>query len=130
MNILLINPPYSSEERYGKDLGKFGPLNEPLGLAYIGANLEKGGHTVTIIDAPALEFKASDIYDHMEKKKYDMVGVTMLTPMYTRSVEVVRNVSKAFPEIKIVVGGPHPTILPEETLNENKVIDFIVIGEG
>jgi len=130
MNVLLINPPYSSEERYGRDLGKFGPLNEPLGLAYIGANLERNGHKVTIIDAPALEFKATDICGHMEKEEYDMVGVTMLTPMYARSVEVVRNVSKAFPEIKIVVGGPHPTILPEETLNENKEIDFIVIGEG
>lgn len=130
MNILLINPPYSTEERYGRDLGKFGPLNEPLGLAYIGANLEKGGHNVTIIDAPALELKPEDICGHIEKENYDIVGVTMLTPMYARSVEVVRAVNNAFPEIKIVVGGPHPTILPEETINENKEIDFVVIGEG
>ena len=46
MKVLLINPPYSTEERYGRDLGKFGPLNEPLGLAYLAANLERGGNGI------------------------------------------------------------------------------------
>ena len=54
MRVLLINPPYTAEDRYGKDLGRFGPLNEPLGLAYLAANLERGGHEVSIFDAPAL----------------------------------------------------------------------------
>ena len=130
MNILLINPPYSTEERYGRDLGKFGPLNEPLGLAYLGANLEKGGHNATILDAPALELTIEGICGQIKGENYDIVGVTMLTPMYNRSIEVVQAIKNAFPEITIVVGGPHPTILPEETLNENNEIDFVVIGEG
>lgn len=130
MRVLLINPPYTAEDRYGKDLGKFGPLNEPLGLAYLAANLERGGHVVTILDAPALDLTSVGICKSIEAESYDLIGVTMLTPMYSRSVEVVRAVKKAFPELTIVVGGPHPTILPRETLIENKEIDFAVIGEG
>ncbi|MGD8228153.1 MAG: cobalamin-dependent protein [Desulfobacteraceae bacterium] len=130
MKILLVNPPYSTEERYGKDLGKFGPLNEPLGLAYIAATLEKHGHGVSICDAPALGVTAKGICELIGEGAYDLVGVTMLTPMYARSVEVVKSVREAFSQIKIVVGGPHPTILPSETLTENKEIDFAVIGEG
>ena len=126
MKALLINPPYSIEERYGKDLGKFGPLNEPLGLAYIAATLEQHGHEVHICDAPALGLTASGICELIRGKAYDLVGVTMLTPMYARSVQVVKSIRKAFPKIKIVVGGPHPTILPHETLTENKEIDFLV----
>lgn len=130
MRVLLISPPYTAEERYGKDLGKFGPLNEPLGLAYLAASLETGGHEVAILDAPALELTKEGICEYIEKHEYDLIGVTMLTPMYHRSIEVVQAVNTLFPDIKIVVGGPHPTILPEETLNENSEIDFAVLGEG
>jgi len=130
MRVLLINPPYTTEDRYGKDLGRFGPLNEPLGLAYLAANLEQGGHEVSISDAPALDLTSMGICRLVEEKAYDLIGVTMLTPMYIRSIEVVKAIKHAFPEIIIVVGGPHPTILPRETLIENKEIDFAVIGEG
>ncbi len=130
MRVLLINPPYSTEDRYGKDLGKFGPVNEPMGLAYLAATLEKGGHRVSILDAPALELTSKDICQNMEGQGYEMVGVTMLTPMYGRSIEVTKAIKGSFPEMMVTVGGPHPTILPSETLMENGEIDFAVIGEG
>ena len=130
MRVLLVNPPYTTEDRYGKELGRFGPLNEPLGLAYLAASLGQGGHEVSISDAPALGLASMGICRLVEEKTYDLIGVTMLTPMYNRSVEVVKALKHAFPEITMVVGGPHPTILPRETLIENKEIDFAVIGEG
>ncbi|MBN1106619.1 MAG: cobalamin-dependent protein, partial [Deltaproteobacteria bacterium] len=130
MRVLLINPPYSREERYGKDLGRFGPLNEPLGLAYVAASLERAGHAASILDAPALGIASEDIPRHMEGRDYSIAGVTMLTPMYARSMEVVRTLRDAFPKIRIVVGGAHPTILPRETMQGNREIDFAVVGEG
>jgi radical SAM superfamily enzyme YgiQ (UPF0313 family) len=130
MRILLVNPPYSAEERYGKDLGRFGPLNEPLGLAYIAATLERSGHEAAILDAPALGMWAAEIPSRIEGQGYEIAGVTMLTPMYARSIEVVRTIRSAFPKMPIVVGGAHPTILPEETLQRNPEIDFCVVGEG
>lgn len=129
MRVLLINPPYSAQDRYGKDLGKFGPLNEPLGLAYLGAFLEKFDHEVTILDAPALGMTSEDICSTMEGK-YDLIGITMLTPMYFRSLEVINAVKSEFPNIPVVVGGPHPTVLPEDTMTEIPEIDYAVIGEG
>lgn len=130
MKVLLVNPPYSSAERYGRDLGRFGPLNEPLGLAYLAANLERAGHEVSILDAPALGLTEADIPGAIEDRAYQIIGVTMLTPMYARSVEVVKAIRNTSPMATIVVGGAHPTILPRETLLENREIDFAVIGEG
>ncbi len=130
MKVLLINPPYSAEERYGKDLKNFGPLNEPLGLAYLASNLEKGGHDTLILDALALELSSHEICEHIKENRCDLIGITMLTPMYHRSIEVVNRVKEHFPDIPVVVGGPHPTILPEETLRDNQAIDFVVVGEG
>jgi anaerobic magnesium-protoporphyrin IX monomethyl ester cyclase len=42
----------------------------------------------------------------------------------------VRYIKAEFPELKIVFGGPHVTSLPEETMKENPLLDFGVIGEG
>ncbi len=129
MKILLVNPPYLPEERYGK-LAAFGPTNEPLGLAYIASYLEARGVEVKICDAPALHLQAAAIGKMAEDEKFDLLGVTMLTPMYHRSLEVLRAVRQVAPGIRTVAGGPHPTILPEQTLQEIPELDFVVVGEG
>jgi len=59
--IILINPPILLEERYGKDLKNFGAISEPLGLAYLAANLEKNNYKVSIIDSLALGLTIIDV---------------------------------------------------------------------
>jgi hypothetical protein len=54
MDILLIYPPITLAERYGKKIfGKIGGHLPPLGLAYLSAVLRDAGFTVSIIDGPA-----------------------------------------------------------------------------
>jgi radical SAM superfamily enzyme YgiQ (UPF0313 family) len=129
MKVLLVNPPYLPEERYG-NLAAFGPTNEPLGLAYIASSLESAGVEVKIADAPALRMSVEEIGNWVVRDRFNLVGVTMLTPMYHRSLEVLRQARRAFPGIRTVVGGPHPTVLPGQTLEEIPELDFAVIGEG
>lgn len=130
MKVLLINPPYMPSERYGKDVGKFGPTNEPMGLAYLAAALEQNGDQVEILDTPALQMSTSDISRYVPQRDHDIIGVPMLTPMYHRSVEVIQAIRRLGNSVKIVAGGPHPTILPFKTMVDNPEIDFVVLGEG
>ena len=130
MNILLINPPYLAEERYGKNLARFGPTTEPLGLAYVAATLEKEGYGVKIIDASAKGYNQEDIFRRIREDKYDIIGITMLTPMFKCSIETAKTARQAASGAKIVAGGIHPTVLPLETLKGNPEIDFVIIGEG
>lgn len=122
MKILLINPPYRAEERYGKDMAKFGPTNEPLGLAYLAGMLEKHGHKVQIWDGMVQEL--SDI------RQADVVGVTMLTPMYEQSKSMIKIIRQMYPDCRIVVGGAHPTALPQETMADIPEIDHVIPGDG
>jgi radical SAM superfamily enzyme YgiQ (UPF0313 family) len=71
-----------------------------------------------------------EIGNWIVRDRLDLVGVTMLTPMYHRSLEVLRQARKVSPAIRTVVGGPHATVLPEQTLEEIPELDFAVIGEG
>ena len=111
-------------------LARVGPTTEPLGLAYLAAAILEAGHKVKIIDAAALHCKPSDLVRELEKGRYDIVGITFMTPMYLRAMEVVRSIRKADEKAKIVVGGAHVTIMPEETLKNNREIDYAVLGEG
>ena len=129
MNILLINPNLSLSERYGM-LARVGPTTEPLGLAYLAAAVRKAGHEVKIIDAAASHCKPPDLVRELKKENYDIIGITLMTPMYLCAMEVVRSIKKVDKKIKIIVGGPHVTVTPEETLRNNRDIDYAVLGEG
>jgi len=50
--------------------------------------------------------------------------------MYPYFVELVKILKEKFKAIPIIAGGPHPTVLPEQALNENPGLDYIVVGEG
>lgn len=130
LKILLINPPFFPEERYGKNLKHFGALNEPLGLAYLASNLELHNYPVKILDCTALDITLEKISQELKKDRYDIIGLTMLTPMYSRVKETSKIIKEVCPESKIIVGGAHPTTLPKETLEEIKDIDYVCIGEG
>lgn len=130
MNILLIFPPYTLEDRYGKHLKEAGPVLPPLGLAYIAAVLEERDYKVEILDAPALEMTSQDIARYIEAKKFDTIGITVYTPMYHRFKEVTEQIGPITDDIPIFVGGPHPSVLPEDTLSSNPAVDYAVIGEG
>jgi anaerobic magnesium-protoporphyrin IX monomethyl ester cyclase len=129
MKVLLINPDLSLSERYGL-LAKLGPTTEPLGLAYLAAAIRKAKHNVKIIDAAPLHYKPSDLMQDISKNDYDVIGITFMTPMYSCAMGIVRMIRDADKAVKIIVGGPHVTIMPEETLMDNRAIDFAVLGEG
>ena len=98
----------------------------PLALMYIGGYAEKHGHTVKIVDRN-IETNSRKIIDAF---KPDVVGITSLTgKMILDGIKVSKYVRRKFPEAKIVWGGIHTSLLPENTL-DNEFIDFVVIGEG
>lgn len=130
IKITLINPPLSLKERYGKDLDKFGAITEPLGLAYLAANLEKNDYPVSIIDSVALGLDVNGVLEELVKENPDLVGITVLTPMYDLVKELVNRIREAMPKVKIILGGAHATALPKETLSQMQRVDYICVGEG
>ena len=53
----------------------------------------------------------------------------MTGPLITHTLKLCQKIREINPNLKIVWGGPHPTLLPEETLR-HKLVDIIVISEG
>ncbi len=128
MDISLIFPPQEKSDSYNP----FNPKTPfpPLGLASIAAVLEERNFKVNIYDCEVSGISHSDLTRLIRQKPPNVIGLTSLTVMVHRSLKTARILKSKFPEIPIVFGGPHTTIFPQKTLEENDFIDYIVIGEG
>lgn len=122
--ILLINPHLPAESPWG--LSKMLP---PLGLTYIAAALEKQGFEVKIFDNYLLGKPIDHIKVLVKKLNPEITGISCNSVTYKNCIQIARAVKEAVPESKVVVGGPHPTYMPESMLNCEEV-DFAVMGEG
>jgi len=100
----------------------------PMGLAIIAAILEREGYPVTVVDANALNLDPEDIIPLV--KDFDIVGLTAMTPSINSAIIIAQHLKKANPNLYVVLGGTHATLLPEETLAIAPEIDVIVRGEG
>ncbi len=101
----------------------------PNGLLAIAALPVEQGYSVKIID-----LKVDDQWERSLKESIGeetlCVGITCSTGrMIYSALNVARSVRKIDATLPIVWGGPHPTLMPEQTL-ENPYVDIIVINEG
>lgn len=98
---------------------------EPLELEYISANIEPLGHESVIVD---MIIEKKKISYFLEKYKPDVVGLTG----YISHVNVIKDYARQVKEynqnIKVIVGGVHAEVNPEDF--EDKNIDFIIRANG
>lgn len=115
MRVLLVNPRMSASSQ------------PPLGLAYIAAYLKSNGYpSVSIIDTT---WEDLDERLDMLSDIPDVVGIQIMTPYCTRAITAAEKIRARFPNVRLIVGGPHPTADPQHTLDAINP-DFGVIGEG
>jgi len=117
LKVALINPAQST--KYPQP---------PMGLALIAAVLERVGYQVTVLDANALGLQPEDIVPMVTDT--DVVGLTAMTPTVGAAISIAHYLKQANPDLTIILGGTHATLLPEETLATAPEIDIITRGEG
>ena len=119
MKIKLINPPQpnSLDDK----------LDPPLGLMYINAFLAKHSIESEIIDLPFF----IDRNSWREKIGIaDFYGITVYSASLYLAKEIAKIAKENNPEGKVIVGGPHPTALKEEVLEDESNFDIVVMQEG
>lgn len=130
LDLLLIYPPISVNQRYGRNVGKIGGLQPPLGLAYLAAYVRDKGFSVKIIDVEASVLNWQDFVELVKKGNPRVVGIGALTSILARAVDFSQEYRKIAPDVLIVIGGHHASIMPEETLRDNECFDILCKGEG
>ena len=124
MRVLLLSPPTISAIK--AIVGTTGP---PLGLAYL-ASMIREEHDVKIVDSLAEDLSYEDVGKIIKQYDPDLIGITATTSMMPDAYKVSRIAKDINENVKIVLGGPHVTFIPERTVKECPCVDYIVRGEG
>lgn len=114
MKALLVNPPMNIFNTR---------MTLPLGLGYIAAVLEKEGNDVKILDMTVEEISDNKLRNAIGNA--DFVGVTSTTPTINNAWKICKMAKEE--GVMSILGGPHPSALPEESLSK---CDVVVRGEG
>ena len=117
MRVMLINPKF----RLPIDTR----TTPHLGLAYLAAVSERRGDEVFLFDA---DVEAESVTDAVHRFQPDVVGITANTPQVKQAWRTAQAI-KSVKDVPIVIGGPHPSVLPLESA-ERSEIDIVARGEG
>ena len=130
MKVLLINTPINIKDTLGNFSSVYDDLKMvPTGLASLAAYVRRGGVQVRILDQYAECLSMEAVLNHIADDAPDLIGLSATTPNYYAALDFTRIIKKRFPDIPTVMGGYHPSILPEETLRES-CVDYVIRDEG
>ena len=128
-NILLIHP---SQKVLGRKDNLFTneSLVPSLGIASVAAYCRQHDISPFIIDMRLQHQTIESILNYISLNSPVLVGITAFTTEIASADMIASLIKEKYPDIPIVVGGPHSSQIPKETLDEFKNIDIIVVGEG
>ncbi|MBA3066768.1 B12-binding domain-containing radical SAM protein [bacterium] len=123
---ILVNPMsiyYSKAERTN--------LTHYAGLMSIASVLDKNNCQTHVLDM-VIEDSPEDALRRCIgefREKVLIIGFSVMTSQLPHAVELSRFLKTDYPGIRIIWGGVHPTLFPEEVLKMG-LVDFVCIGEG
>lgn len=132
MKILLVNPPAYNEitTQVSRFVSGESSLQPPLGLMYIAAVLLADGFAnVKIIDSQAENLSYKELEKRISQEQPDVVGMTAITFTMVDVILTAKIVRRVIPHAKIILGGPHVDIYPQETVSLPEV-DYVIRKEG
>ena len=115
--VVLFFPAFASSE-----------ATAPLGLLAIATPLLRAGYDVKLIDSTITPNYRQRVLE--EVRDAICLGISLVTgPMIRETVEIARSVKAWNPEFPVVLGGWHPSLLPQQTL-EADFVDIVIRGQG
>lgn len=100
----------------------------PLGILAVSTPLERAGYSICLIDStitPDFEKRVLE-----ECKDALCLAISLVTgPMIRETAAIARAVKAWDRDFPIILGGWHPSLLPQQTL-EAPFVDYVVRGQG
>jgi radical SAM superfamily enzyme YgiQ (UPF0313 family) len=105
-------------------------LSLPLPLMYLGVPLVRAGYDCRIIDQRIQPGWREEIRREIADGKVIAFGVSTMTGRQLLGArEATLLVKQLSPKLPVLWGGVHPTLLPEQTM-DNEFVDAVCVGEG
>lgn len=126
--VLLINPCYDKADALGPFSSHISS-QLPMSLGFLAGYLLQKNIGVHIVDEQLRRIDEEDLLKGIEEHDTKVVGISVLTLTAPRAYELGAFLKRSCPSVKVVMGGVHVTLLPEEPLVSG-CADVVVRGEG
>jgi radical SAM superfamily enzyme YgiQ (UPF0313 family) len=100
-----------------------------LSLTALAASILEKGHDCKILDLQISLNPFNEISESIKSYKPNFIGLTFTTSLFPEARKISHFIKKNFPEIIILSGGVHSSIMPEEVLEQTDT-DIVIFGEG
>ena len=127
--VYIVYPPISKEERYSSKIGAAGGNQIPLGIFYLASYLRENGFEVAVSDGEAENLQIEDILNVVREFSPNFIAISSTTVAFHRAIELARRIKNNYPNIIIILGGPHLTSNVEHALSFD-CFDYGVLREG
>src|SRR5713226_7815732 len=115
--IVFFFPAFSSQE-----------ATAPLGILAVATPLLRAGYQVRIIDSTITPNFQKRILEELSDAI--CLAVSLVTgPMIRETVQIARAAKALYPDLPVVLGGWHPSLLPDQTLAA-ECVDVVIRGQG
>ena len=119
-----------------------------IGILKVASSLEAQGNKVEFLDLSGIDNYISVIEDYCKKTKIKIFGLTASTPQVPFAVLIANKIREVTPDAKIILGGPHVTLMNTASKREVKngleksdrattdieklktIFDVLVCGDG
>ncbi|MEF2965935.1 radical SAM protein [Paenibacillus sp. M1] len=104
-------------------------LGLPLSVLALAAQFDQDRFEVRILDG-RLSDGLSETWRELVDDETLCLGISAITSYQIRDgLNLCRNVKEAFPELKVVWGGWHPSLMPVQTLKHD-LVDIVITHQG
>src|SRR5688572_7846381 len=87
----------------------------PLGILAVSTPLLRAGYQVRIVDSTITPNFQQRVIHELEDAL--CLAISLVTgPMIKETVEVAKAAKRLYPQLPVVLGGWHPSLLPDQTL--------------
>ena len=122
--VILLNFPFGPE-----CVSHAGRVYPSTAVLLIGTILKNNGYNVEIIDGGLYPNYTHHLENSLEKEKPLFVALSFMTTQVTHAVRSARIVKSIYKDVPVLAGGAHPTLFPEQTVQDEN-IDIVIVNEG
>ena len=125
--IIFVNPNLDYED---DDVVRDVTVYPYPGIMILSSVLVKAGYDAIILDAglyPATEFRKKIFAEINDDVIY--IGFSLMTMNVKWAYKLMKEIKVRHPKMKIAVGGFHPTLFPDQMI-EDEMVDIVAINES
>lgn len=127
--ISFVSPPLSLRDRYGI-LAPLGSTMPSLALLSLASVARKAGFEVSIIPADSFDLDYEAVLKMISEFSPQYLAITATTFSIYQADELAKLAKERDNQLVTIMGGPHISAIPVETMEKFSSFDIGVVGEG